>query len=155
MSSSSAKFLAGGDTHTADSHHMCPQRTTLSYEHNVINQKGEVQCAVCMQIMRGVHENMLDVPYMDQDLGRTVAMCDWMCDYDVCNTKIFSKQHFSLIPLLPVSTLAASNLCQSAHAFILGTVCMARCSATLHNVLSVFLLTPCPVLGCVSIRFLL
>ena len=68
-----------------------------------------------MQIMRGVHENMLEVPYMDQDLRRTAAMCDWMCDYDVCNTKIFQKQHFSLMPQLPVSTLAASNLCQSAH----------------------------------------
>jgi hypothetical protein len=67
-----------------------------------------------MQIMRGVHENMLDVPYMDQDLGRTTAMCDWMCDHDVWATKIFRKHHFSLTPLLPVSTVAASNLCQSA-----------------------------------------
>lgn len=79
-----------------------------------------------MQIMHGVHENMLEVPYMDQDLGRTAAMCDWMCDYDVFNSKIFRKQHFQLMHQLPVATLATASLCQSKSLNLLDLQFMAE-----------------------------
>ena len=90
---------------------MAPSRPNKQAQ---VVQCAELQRRACMQIMRGVHENMLEVPYMDQDLARTAAMCDWLCDFDACNTRIFRKQHFSLMPLLHVCTLAAANLCQSA-----------------------------------------
>lgn len=68
-----------------------------------------------MQIMRGVHENMLDLPYMDQDLERTAEMTEWLCDFDLWQRQCMRNMRFELMPLLPVSVLACANLCQGAQ----------------------------------------
>lgn len=67
-----------------------------------------------MQIMRGVHENMLDLPYMDQDMERTAEMTDWLCDFDLWQRQCMRNMRFELMPLLPVSVLACASLCQGA-----------------------------------------
>lgn len=64
--------------------------------------------------MRGVHENMLDLPYIDQDLERTAEMTDWLCDFDLWQRQCMRNMRFELMPLLPVSVLACANLCQGA-----------------------------------------
>jgi len=68
----------------------------------------------CMQIMRGVHENMLDLPYMDQDLERTACMADWLGDFDLWHRRCMRNLQFELMPLLPTAVLACSNLCRGA-----------------------------------------
>ena len=66
-----------------------------------------------LQIMGGVHENMLTLPYMDHSLERTVAMCDWLQHFDVWHTRCNSRQQYELMPLLPAAVLAVANLCCS------------------------------------------
>ena len=68
---------------------------------------------LCTQIMDGVHENMLSLPYMDHGLDRTVAMCEWLQHFDVWQRRCHSMQQFELLPLLPAATLAVANLCRS------------------------------------------
>jgi hypothetical protein len=72
--------------------------------------------------MRGVHENMLDLPYMDQDLQRTVKMCEWLEDFDVWHRRCMRSMHFELMPLLPVANLASSSMCRGAPPPVLSLV---------------------------------
>eukprot|EP00892_Ulva_mutabilis_P008222 jgi/Ulvmu1/5772/UM025_0026.1 len=63
-------------------------------------------------IMRGVHENMLDLPYMDQDLERSASMANWLSDFDLWQRRCMRNMQFDLMPLLPVAVLACANLCR-------------------------------------------
>jgi hypothetical protein len=85
---------------------------------HTINVGGVSQCQALsvfkcthLQIMNGVHENMLKLPYMDHSMEKTVAMCEWLEDFDVWNLRCMSQMQFELMPLLPAAILGASNLC--------------------------------------------
>jgi hypothetical protein len=68
--------------------------------------------------MNGVHENMLNLPYMDHSMEQTVAMCEWLEHFDVWNHRCMSKAQFELMPLLPTAVLGAATLCCSVFCFL-------------------------------------
>jgi hypothetical protein len=79
-----------------------------------------------LQIMNGVHENMLSLPYMDHSMEKTVAMCEWLQHFDVWHGRCMSHMQFELMPLLPTAALAISHLCRSA---LLPAHACSRCHA--------------------------
>ena len=95
----------------------CPSMSAyLAFLGGLVQNRLERQDALStpVQIMGGVHENMLDLPYMDHSMERTVAACEWLQHFDVWSRRCMSRMQFELMPLLPTAALAVSYICGSA-----------------------------------------
>ncbi len=56
----------------------------------------------------GLFTNYLSVPFSDSPVERAARMADWFCFYDSLQMEVNRRQHFELLPIIPVIGVAAS-----------------------------------------------
>jgi hypothetical protein len=56
----------------------------------------------------GLFTNYLNVPFTDSPMERAARTADWFCFYDSLQMEIGRRQHFELLPIVPVIGVAAS-----------------------------------------------